>query len=106
MNELRIEEVVKSAASKGEALENLIREGVSFKDAESAWKKFGSKKVTQGFKAQFFARLREGKLEGEELDAYIKEHGSENDYRQKSINIAIANLANSIHDDIENGVYE
>ena len=77
--------LIEEATDKGSALEQMIRLGVSYKEAEGYWKVFGSRKVTQGFKAQFFNRLREGKLEGEELDAYIKEHGSDNDYKQKTV---------------------
>jgi len=87
-------------SNKGEAIEALIKAGCSFKDSLGYWKEYGANKNARGFKPKFYAYLREGVKSAEEVDAFVKENGSDNDYRYLKLFEGIAELANSIHNDL------
>ncbi len=97
----QIIERVELAGSKGDAIEILIREGVGYKEAEKAWKEHGSKTVSRGFKPKIYAYLREDVRTVEEVERFIKDNGSPNDLRWKSLYIGISELTNNIHADAE-----
>jgi hypothetical protein len=81
--------------NKGAALEALIRNGSSYKEAEATWKKDGARSNATGFRAVFYKAL-EG---GEALDSkatiipFMESNGaSANDIKQFSHFLAIAHL--------------
>ncbi len=93
-------EIVTSSSDKGEAIERLINSGCSFKDSLLYWKEYGAKANARGFKPKFYAYLREGIKSGEEVDCFVKENGSPNDYKYLTLFEGIAELANNIHSDL------
>jgi len=93
-------DIIESAKDKGEAVEQMIIAGASFKEALGYWKDLGANKNSRGFKPQFYAYLREGIKSAEEVDNFVKENGSENDYRYIKLFEGIAELANNIHNDL------
>jgi len=94
------EEIVTTATDKGDAIEKLIGAGASFADSLKYWKEYGANKNARGFKPKFYAYLREGIRSKSEVDMFVKENGSDNDYRYLKLFEGIAELANSIHEDL------
>ena len=93
--------IVESANSKGEAIEELIKAGASFKDALAAWSGFGASTKENGFRGKFYAKLKEGDLTREEVKAFCKEFGSKNDAKQWTHYEAIAKLVREVREDLE-----
>ena len=93
--------IVEAANSKGEAIEELIKAGASFKDALAAWSEFGASTKENGFRGKFYAKLKEGDLTREEVKAFCKEFGSKNDAKQWTHYEAIAKLVREVREDLE-----
>lgn len=94
-------DIAGSAANKGEAIEQMITNGCSFKDSLNYWKEYGAKTSSRGFKPTFYAYLREGIKSADEVKEFVTTNGSTNDVKYLSVYNGIADLANSIHSDKE-----
>ena len=81
--------------NKGEAMEALIIGGYSYKDAEKKWKDEGARSNATGFRAVFYAALKDGFAGTDKVDLiqFMEQNGaSANDIKQYSHFLAIAKL--------------
>lgn len=92
--------IVEAANSKGEAIEELIKAGASFKDALKAWGEFGASTKVSGFRANFYDKLKEGDMDTDEVKAFCEEFGSVNNKKQWLHYEAIAKLVREIREDL------
>ena len=60
--------------NKGEAMEALIKGGISFKDAEVYWKDNGAKKG--GFRAKYYEECLKRSFDKDSFIAFAKESGA------------------------------
>ena len=85
--------------AKGAALEHMIREGISYKDAEVYWKAHGARTKSTGFRADFYSALSGGASLNDKvaLIEFMKANkASENDIKQYSHYLAIAKLVDDV----------
>ena len=85
--------------NKGAALEYLIREGYSYKDAELYWKDNGARTKSTGFRAEFYAALKDGAqlTDKPSLLEFMEEHGaSANDKKHYTHYQTIARLVDEV----------
>ena len=84
--------IASNAQNKGQAMEDLIKSGVSFKDAEAIWKEHGAGSKQRGFRALFYKELESHDMSKDEVQAFCEKHGSANDAKQYTHYVAIAEL--------------
>ena len=94
------QDLINASKDKGGAIENMIIAGAGVKEEVAYWKELGANTDARGFKPQFYAYLREGIKTMDEVSAFVKENGSVNDFRYLKLFEGIADLANSIHNDL------
>lgn len=77
---------------KGEAIEALIKSGVSYAEAEAYWSKNGARAKGKGFRASFYKELASKPLTEKDVKKFIEDNGSLNDKKHNSHYIGIAKL--------------
>ena len=86
--------------AKGAAIESLIRDhGYSYKNAEIYWKDHGARTKSTGFRAEFYAALKDGAVltDKAELLKFMDGHGaSANDKKHYTHYQTIAKLVNDV----------
>ena len=86
--------------SKGAAIEHLIKnESYSYKDAEAYWKDNGARTKSTGFRAEFYAALKDGAqlTDKPSLLEFMEEHGaSANDKKHYTHYQTIARLVDDV----------
>lgn len=81
-----------SSLKKGEAIEALIKSGVSYSEAEAYWSENGARTKGKGFRASFYKELAAKPLTEKEVNKFIESNGSANDKKHSSHYIGIAKL--------------
>lgn len=79
---------------KAEAMEALIRDGYSFKDAEAYWKENGSAS-RGGYMEDFYSVLEDGPMDEAKLDEWLSDK-SDNAKKHRSLLNNIRVMANNI----------
>ena len=78
---------------KNEALETLIKSGMSFDESETYWKENGSKRGAQGFRTKMYDAFLEQSFDKDGLLDYMaKNGGSSNDKKNINSYLAISAL--------------
>jgi len=75
---------------------------LSFNKAAAVFAKYlkdnGMQTVRTGFTAQFYEWLEDGVKTQDEAEAYIKEHGSDNSWRQRNHYLNVMRFSNRMHE--------
>lgn len=77
--------------SKADAMDILVPE-IGYKKAEEFWKEHGAGRKQRGFRAMFYKELEKKDMTKDQVKAYCEKNGSENDAKQYTHYVAIADL--------------
>ncbi len=78
---------------KGQAIETLIKSGLSYDAANAHWKENGPKRGAAGFRAKFYEECLKRSFDKESFAAYARENdASENDIKGQPHYLAISAL--------------